>query len=88
MKRPAPPLPAAAVVVSDQTSLAVVGLDARQFRAFVREHGVPHVEQHRHVLARVSDVLEALDRLAGGKPRTSWSEEDVVAVAAGRRRAS
>jgi hypothetical protein len=76
-----------AVVVSDLTSLAVLGLTARQFKAFLRERQVPHFRQGRRTLARVDRVLEALDRLAGAQPLPEWNEASVIELAArgGRR---
>jgi hypothetical protein len=58
------------VIVSDLTSLPAVGLTARQFLAFVRAHQVPHAKVGRRVLARLDDLLNALDRLSGrGAPK-------------------
>ncbi len=81
------PLLASAVVVSDATALAVVGLTARQFRTFVREHGVPYARVGRRTLARVDHILAALDRLSGATA-PAWSEAAVIEAAAraGRKR--
>lgn len=67
-----------AVVVSDATSLAVVGLTPRQFRAFLREQSVPHAKVGRRTVARVDRVLEAIDRLSGTNVRAPWSEEETI----------
>ena len=80
--RSTPALPA--VVISDQTAFAVVGLDARQFRRFLRENNVAHTTVHRHPLARLDDFLAALDRLSGAEQRSDWSEERMIARATGR----
>lgn len=79
---------AAPVVVSDQTSLDVLGMGPRQFRALIVERAIPHTTWKRHVFARLDDLLEALGLVAPtASPRGSWSEDDVVARAAGGRRA-
>ena len=76
----------AAAVVSDATSLAAVGLTPRQFKAFVREHAVPHAKVGRRTVARLDRILEAIDRLSGvAEPRlpaSAWDEAAVVAIAA------
>ena len=77
---------ATAIVVSDATAPAVLGLTGRQFRAFLREHDVAHAKIGRRTVARVDRVLEALDRLAGAIPLAAWSEDNVVALAARGRR--
>ena len=72
---------ASAVLVSDATALAVVGLTPRQFRAFVRKHTIPRVRAGRRTLVRV----EVFDRLSGATSRPSaaaWDEEAVIAAAA------
>ncbi len=74
------------VVVSDLTALAVVGLTARQYRAFLREHEVPHAKVGRRTLARLADVLDALDRNSGrGATPARWNEEETIARAVGGR---
>jgi hypothetical protein len=76
----------AAVVISDATSLAALGLTGRQFKAFVREHAIPHAKVGRRTVARLDRVLEAIDRLSGvaepRRPASSWDEAAVVAMAA------
>jgi hypothetical protein len=75
------------VVVSDLTALVVVGLTARQFRAFLREHEVPHAKVGRRTLARLEDVLDAIDRSSGrGATPARWNEEEIIARAVGGRR--
>jgi hypothetical protein len=79
-----PPSPSA-VLVSDATALAVVGLTPRQFRAFVREHAIPRVRAGRRTLVRVDQLLDVFDRLSGTTARPSaavWDEEAVIAAAA------
>lgn len=76
---------ASAVLVSDATALAVVGLTPRQFRAFVRKHTIPRVRAGRRTLVRVDQLLEVFDRLSGATSRPSaaaWDEEAVIAAAA------
>jgi hypothetical protein len=84
----APPLVVvAATLVSDATSMAVLGLTPRQYRAFLVERGVPHFKAGRRTLARLDRILEAADRLSGAAPRAAWNEAEVIAEAArgGRR---
>ena len=76
---------ASPVVVSDATSLAVVGLTPRQFRAFVREHRIPHAKIGRRTLVRIDRLLETIDRLSGAEPRetaVTWDEAAIVEMAA------
>jgi hypothetical protein len=74
------------VLVSDATSLAALGLSARQFKRFVREHAVPHAKVGRRTVARLDRILEAIDRLSGvaesRRPASAWDEAAVVAMAA------
>jgi hypothetical protein len=75
----------APVLVSDATSFAIVGLTPRQFRAFVREHGVPHAKIGRRTVVRLDRLLEVHDRLSGAEPRrpsAAWDEDTIVAMAA------
>jgi hypothetical protein len=55
--KPNPPTP---VTVSQATSLAVLGVDGRRFRELVHARSIPHGRVGKLVVARVSDVLEAL----------------------------
>jgi len=74
------------VLVSDATALPAVGLSPRQFKAFVREHAVPHAKVGRRTVARLDRILEAIDRLSGvAEPRRSvsaWDEAAIVEMAA------
>jgi hypothetical protein len=58
-------LTAAPAAVSDLTCHIVVGLEARSFRELLIRERVAHARLGRRVIARVEDVLDALDRLAG-----------------------
>jgi hypothetical protein len=84
----APRVAAVPLAVSDASAFAVVGLTPRQFRAFVREHGLPAVKAGRRLLVRVDVLLAALDRLSGAsareQPPAEWDEAAIVAAAAGR----
>jgi len=51
-------------LVSDLTAAAVVGLEPRQFREFLRVAGVPHAVVGRRAIARVDAVLEAVEKLS------------------------
>jgi hypothetical protein len=84
-----PQIAAQPLLVSDATALAVVGMNSRQFRAFVREHNLPRVRAGRRTLVRVDALLAAFDRLSGSPvlaPAASWDESAVIAAAAGRGR--
>jgi hypothetical protein len=74
--------PVAALVVSDLTAAAIVGMSGRQLRRFVAEHAVPHCVWRRHVYVRADRLLEALDRLSGAAPLRQWDEGAVVEMAA------
>jgi hypothetical protein len=81
----APRATVAPITVSDATALAVVGLTPRQFRAFVREQGIPRVRVGRRTLVRVDRLLEAIDRLSGATPRpcaAAWDEQATIEAAA------
>ena len=54
----------APVLVTDRSAPAVLGLEAREYRELVAEHGIRHVRRGHRVIARVEDVLAALDRIA------------------------
>ena len=71
------------VLVSDGTSLVVLGLTARQFRTFVRKRGIPDKKVGRRTVARLDHVLEAtgLSGVDSCRPDTAWSEDAVVAMA-------
>jgi hypothetical protein len=49
-----------AVLVSDSTSLDILGLNARQFRDFLRAEQIPHAKAGRRTVARLDDVMGAL----------------------------
>lgn len=80
-----------AVIVSDQTA-ALVGMDGRQFRRFVRQHEIPHRVWGRHVFARLDRMIEALggDDPAAAQPSsslpTALDEATVIELAARSRR--
>jgi hypothetical protein len=74
---PAPP----ALLVSDRTALAVVGLTPRKFRTLVRERGIPSVKVGRRTLVRADDLLRALglaDPAAAAPVAPVWTLEDTV----------
>lgn len=72
-------------VVSDLTSLAVLGLVARQFKAFLRTNGIPHCKVGRRTLAKTDDVLAVIDRLTGAPsspgPGPGLTEAEAVELA-------
>lgn len=76
--------------VTDRTAPVVLGLEARAFREFVLRLGVRHVTVGRRVVARVSDVLDALDRAAVAGPAVGaeqpLSDVDAMLARLGRRR--
>lgn len=82
MKPTAPP-----VTISDDQALATTGLTPRQFRAALRELGVPHAKIGRRTVCRVDAWLAAVDKLAGATPRrpsVPWDEEAAIQRAAAR----
>jgi hypothetical protein len=81
----APTAVVAPAVVSDATSLAVLGLTPRQFRAFLIAQSVPHAKIGRRTVARLDRVLEVIDRLSGARITAPWNEDEIIARAAGRR---
>jgi hypothetical protein len=50
--------------VTDRTAHLVLGLEPRSFRVLVASCGVRHVRVGRRLLARVDDILAALDAMA------------------------
>ncbi len=80
------------IVVSDQTSLAVLGMDDRQFRELVRQRAIPHRKWKRHIFALVADVLAALglttNANAGSPPSeaSALTEAEAITLAVGPRR--
>jgi hypothetical protein len=61
-------------IVSDLTAPALVGLEPRPFRAFLRTERVPHALVGRRVVARLEHVLAAIDRLASPEPSPPTTE--------------
>lgn len=52
---------AAPATVSQLTSLSVLGIDGRRYRDMIAARRIRHTRQGKLVLARVEDVLAALD---------------------------
>jgi hypothetical protein len=81
-------------VVTDRTAPAVVGLDARAFRAIVAQLAVPHTVCGRRMLVRVADFVDAIGRPAEGgdavpvPPDTAHDDADTVLARIGRRRSA
>jgi hypothetical protein len=85
-----PSSPVGALLVSDRTALAVSGLNPRQFRAYVRKHGIPHAKIARRMLVR-ADVLLAALGLNGATPtakpepvRSDWRGRALRLIGGGR----
>jgi hypothetical protein len=84
----------APATVTDLSAPAVLGLEPRQFRDFLRIARVPHATAGQRVIARIDAVLAAIDRLAessrgtDGKPDAEDDEPTADAILAriGRRR--
>lgn len=70
-------LAVAPVTVTDLTCAVVLGFEARPFREFLSRERVAHTRLGRHVVARVEDVLEALDRLRveQGEPQRAGADD-------------
>ena len=83
MKAPVPREQPAAVVVSDATSFAVLGLTGRQFVAWLKKSHIHHARVGRKTLARLDDCLAALDKLTGrDQEPPPWNEDEIVQRAA------
>ena len=54
--RAKPTLAVTPLVITDQTSFAVVGLDDRQFRDLVKQHGIPSRVVGRRLLVLARDL--------------------------------
>jgi hypothetical protein len=78
----------APVTVSDLTAPAVLGLEPRSYRELLMREAVPHARLGHRVVARVEDVLEALDRIAGrgGEAVAEPSGTDRILARIGRTR--
>lgn len=73
------------ITISDATSLAVVGLTGRQFRAFVRKYKISFATVGRRMLVRVDLLLEVVNRLSGATSISKavvWDEDATVQAAA------
>lgn len=57
-------LAVAPVTCTDRTAPIVFGLEPRVFRGLLARQQVPHARLGKRVIARVEDVLAAIDRLA------------------------
>ncbi len=58
------------VTVTDRTCAAVLGLEPRVYRELVTRVRIPHATIGRRIVARVDDMLAALDRMAEGAAAT------------------
>jgi hypothetical protein len=79
MPRPLRPRATAALSVcpataTDLSAHAVFGLEARTYRALLAAEHIPHARIGRRVVARVEDVLSALDRIARAGLDTSHDD--------------
>lgn len=57
-------LAVAPALVTDLSAPAVIGLEPRSYRAFLKSESVPHAIVGRRVVARLDHILAAVDRLA------------------------
>lgn len=80
----APPMPVAAIAVTDKTCLPVLGLNWRTLRRWCRERGVAIHRVGRRPLVRIDDFVRAL---GGEQPAVAVSDEAVVDLAMRRRAA-
>lgn len=82
MRNEKPNLNVSPAIVSDQTSFAITGLDARQFRDLVKAEHIPHRVVGRRLLVLVKDfekfVAVGSSDPAAAPPATD--AEDVVDV--------
>jgi len=82
------PVPPPAVLVSDASAFAAVGLSPRQFRDLVRERGIRSARVGRRTVVRLDDLLAALGLGATTSlsPARSPLDDDQVVQLAVRRR--
>ena len=73
--------PIAPLMVTQRTSEAVFGIPARQYRELVRAEGIPHVRRGKLVLARVTDVVAAIERRDVKPANTESNRERLRRVA-------
>ena len=89
--RPRPPVTAAPISISDETSLDLVGLDARRFRELIGAHKLPHTRLGHRVVVRaevLADLLRRLESVAEVEDRPKLSTVDDVLALVGRRRSA
>jgi hypothetical protein len=67
----------APAAVSDLSCAHVLGLEPRQFRDLVTRVAIPHARVGHRIIARVSDVLAALDRLSTQDPSRVSQPDDL-----------
>ncbi len=76
----------APATVTDLTSAIVLGLEARPYRELLAREHVPHARIGKRVIARVEDVLAALDRVAArqqDEPKDEPKDEPSVSETPG-----
>ena len=82
-------LASAALLVSDASAFAIVGLSPRQFRTLVRKRGIPRTKVGRRTLVRADVLLMALG--LDGSPEATvpavpvWSPATVLRALRGGR---
>jgi hypothetical protein len=73
-------------LVSDLTAPAILGLpNRRAFEPFLDEIGVASTKIGRRRFARLDAILRAIDARTGATTAPEWSEDNVIALAAGKR---
>jgi hypothetical protein len=70
--------------VTDRSAPAVLGLEERAYRELVARERVPHALVGRRVVARVEDVLAALDRIARRQAGSEVADQDSEPAPSGR----
>ena len=73
--------PIAPVMVSQRTSEQVLGLPERHYRELIQREAVPHTRRGKLVLARVSDVVAAIERRDSKPPAPESNRERLRRVA-------
>lgn len=72
---------AQAVMVSQHTCLAVLGVQPRRFRELVLEHRIRHTRLGKLVLVGVADWMSVMAKLSTTTATTAATEPELVASA-------
>ncbi len=74
----------AAALVTDLTAPVVVGLEAWQFRQLVKDERIPHARVGQRVIAKVEDVVSAVEQLAKRQSGAPANDDPLAPATSGR----